>query len=47
MKNETEYATVAVNDTDVKFELDTGADVNVLTVNVFTSIASQRYFLEN
>ena len=45
VKNETEYATVAVNDTDVKFKLDTGADVNVLTVNVFKSIASESKIL--
>ena len=45
VKNETEYATVAVNDTDVKFKLDTGADVNVLTVYVFKSIASKSKIL--
>ena len=37
--NQAKYAIVLVNDTKVKFKLDTGANVNVLTINMFKSIA--------
>ena len=30
---------VLVNDTQVKFKLDTGANVNIVTINMFKSIA--------
>lgn len=39
MENQTEYTTVMVNDAEVK--LDTGAEVNMLTVDTFKEITSK------
>ena len=38
--NQAEYATLCVNNTEVKLKLDTGAEVNVIPVKTYKSLAS-------
>ena len=39
-QNEAEYVTLSVNNTEIKLKLDTGAEVNVIPVKIYKTLAS-------
>ena len=39
-QNQAEYATLSVNNTEVKLKLDTGAEVNVIPIKTYKFLAS-------